>query len=363
MVELKINSATMGNITNTYADTTIDAVNTDAATGQDETEYQNSKWSTYLGIYKAIPECKIATDTLARWTIGDGYIADPETSVILDHIVGWGTDTFDDILENMDRCASIGGDSFAEIIREGDVIINLKVLDPGSIKIIVDKKGIIKRYEQISKMSGNIVKFNPKDILHLSNKRVADEIHGISDYEALTEILLANKESFTINKQIIKNFSKPKMMVAMDTDDPVKINSFITKFDEATSKGENLFYPKGTIEPQVLAVPSNATLNVLPWREHLKNYFYQVVGIPQVLMGGSGEFSESSTKIAYLSFEQVVKQRQRYIITQVWNQMFLRIDLAMPASLKNEMLSSQAKDGQNARMDLQANDVTAGVGK
>jgi hypothetical protein len=80
-------------------------------------------------------------------------------------------------------------------------------------------------------------------------------------------------------------------------------------------------------------------------------------------MGGSGEFSESSTKIAYLAFEQVVKQRQRYIITQVWNQMFLRIDLAMPTSLKNEMLSDNAKDGQDQQMGFQPSDTTGGVGK
>jgi hypothetical protein len=321
-----------------------------------------------LGIYKLIPEVKTAIDMRAIWTIGKGFKADPETTVILDHISGWGTDTFNSILKNMITIKRIGGDAFAEIIRDSDsgTLINLKPLDPGTIKIIVDRKGILKRYEQTNKLGKKdiaINKFKPEEILHFVNKRVGDEIHGVSDIEAIEEIIKANNESFFISKDIIKKFSKPKMMVELDTDDTAKIDAFVAKFDAATNKGENLFYPKGVVNPQVLAVPPNSTLNIMPWREHLKNYFFQVVGIPQIILGSSGEFTESTAKIAYLAFEQSVDDEQNDIEAQVWNQLGLRIELSFPASLRNELLSDTGKDGQNNALGFQPSDTTAGVGR
>jgi hypothetical protein len=365
MPELDISKATYSNMTDRIADVTIAAKNLEGATGQDETEYQNTNWSKYFGYYRIIPECKIATDTLARWTIGDGFIAkDARTKVILDHITGWGCDTFDDILENMDRVSSIGGDAFAEIIRDEDtnILLNLKPLDPSSIKSIVDKKGLIKRYEQINKVTKGTIKFKPNEIFHLCNKRIGDEIHGISDYEALVNIIEASNESFMDYRKVMHRYVKPMMKFSLDTDDTTKIDALVAKFDAAVNKGENLYIPKGTVEQELISVPANATISPLSWRDHLKNYFYQVVGIPQILMGGSGEFTESTAKMAYLSFEQTVKQRQRYIITQVWNQLYLEIDLAFPTSLKNEMLSDEQKD-KNQGMEIQPSDTIAGRGE
>src|SRR3990167_2265781 len=159
---------------------TVDTQVTDGVTGQNETTYMNSNWSKYFGYYRLIPECKTAVDVLSRWVIGDGYIVDDSrTEVILDSIKGWGTDTFDDILENMERCAIINGDSFCEQIRDEDgELINLKPLDPGSMRIVVDKQGMLKRYEQVSKTKEGegVIKFDPAEIFHLSNNRIADEI-------------------------------------------------------------------------------------------------------------------------------------------------------------------------------------------
>lgn len=112
-----------------------------------------------------------------------------------------------------------------------------------------------------------------------------------------------------------------------------------------------------------MSVPSNSTLNPLPWREHLKDYFYQACGIPQIILGSSGEFTESTAKIAYLAFEQSVEDEQLLIESQVWQQLQLRINLEFPASLKNEMLSDEGKDGTQGQMNIQPNEVTAGVGR
>src|SRR3990167_3472411 len=102
-----------------------------------ETNRDNSNWSQYLGYYKTIPELRAAIDAKATWTVGKGFTADPETTLILDLIKGFGKDTFNTILENMIRTYLIGGDAFCEIIRDDEAnLINLKPLDPGSIRII-----------------------------------------------------------------------------------------------------------------------------------------------------------------------------------------------------------------------------------
>ena len=199
-------------------------------------------------------------------------------------------------------------------------------------------------------------------MFHLSNKRIADEIHGIADSSALTQILEANNESFVDVRKIMHRFVKPIMKFMLDTDDPVKIAAFISKMDSVVDKGENIYIPQGAVEQELITVPSNATLNPLPWREHLRNYFFQVVGMPQIIMGSSGEFTESTAKIAYLAFEQSVKDEQTDIIEQVWDQLHLRIKLKFPASLQNELLSDEAKD-ENQGMEFQPADVIAGRGR
>jgi hypothetical protein len=363
MGELKISSVSISNMSDNVDDVEIETRATDGVQDQEETTYINPNWNIQLGIYKTIPEFKIALDMRSIWTIGEKIDADPETLVILDHVSGWGKDTFRNILKNGIVTKRLGEDFYAEIMRADDgTLLNLKVLDPGSIRQVYNRKGILLRYEQINKLKkGETLHiFKPEDIFHLTNKRIADEIHGTADSDALKSILDANNESFVDVRKLMHRYVKPMMKFILDTDDPVKIEELVTKFDAAVNKGENLYIPKGSVEQELIAVPSNSTLNPLPWREHLKNYFFQVVGIPQIILGSSGEFTESTAKIAYLAFEQSVKDEQTDIIEQVWDQLGLRIKLSFPASLRNELLSDESKDGT---MGFQPNDTTAGIGK
>jgi hypothetical protein len=360
------NSITTSNMSNNVADVVVESRNTDGATGQDETEWVNAKWSEYFGMYKTIPELKIALDMRAIWTLGKEINSDIPTEVILGHIRGYGKDKFRNILKNLITTRRINGDAFAEIIRDpdSDILINLKPLDPGSIKIIVDKQGVIKRYEQMSKTPGKaVITFRPDEIFHLTNKRTADEIHGVSDIEALADIITANKESFVDMRKAMHRFIKPMFKFILDTDDQTVIDGLVSKFDAAVNKGENIYIPKGTVEQELISVPSNSTLSSSEWRSYLKDYFFQVVGIPQIILGSSGEFTESTAKIAYLAFEQSVEDEQTDLEDQVWEQLGLRIELSFPASLQNEMLSDTAKDGADNQLGLQPSDTTAGVGR
>lgn len=369
MAEKDIASATYGDLTAELADVIIDARETDGATGVKEYKWINTNWSQYFGYYKEIPEVKTAIDMRAIWTIGKGYKADIRTSVILDRMKGWGEDTFNSILKNMVTTKRIGGDAFAEIIREPktDLLLNIKPLDPSTIQIIVGKNGMLKRYEQVSKLpTAKVIRtFQPNEIFHLMNKRVADEIHGVSDIEAIEKIIQASNESFVDMKKLMHRYVKPMMKFILDTDDTAKINALVTKFDEAVTKGENLFIPKGAVEQELISVPSNATLNPLPWRNHLKDYFFQVVGIPQIILGSSGEFTESTAKIAYLAFQQSVEDEQKEIEEQVYRQLYLKIELNFPATMRNEMISMQEDElkDRGQGIGFQPSDMEAGVGR
>lgn len=355
-----IGTATSSNMTDNVDDELVDSRETDTATGEKETSWINSDWSQYFGYYKTIPEVKTAIDMRAVWTLGKGWQAESsDTKVILDSITGWGMDSFNSILKNMIVTRRIGGDAYAEIIRDADGnLINLKPLSPGNIRIIVNDKGIIKRYEQINKTSGKVMEtFQPKEMFHLTNKRVADEIHGVSDIEAIEDIIKANYESFQDMKKLMHRHVKPVMAFKLDTDDQTRISAFVAKMDNVINKGENIYIPKDTVEFELVSVPSNATLNPLPWREHLKNYFFQVVGIPQIILGSSGEFTESTAKIAYLAFQQSVEDEQLDIEEQIWNQLYLRIELEFPASLQNELISDSKKDGETQQTGFQPGDM------
>lgn len=358
---LAIGSAQASDMSSAVKAVTISSLDTDGVEDQDETIWENFDAEKWFGIYKKIPEVKTAIDMRAIWTIGKGYKADPQETIILDHISGWGQDTFNSILKNLVVQKRIFGDAFAEIVRSDDgELINLKPLNPKDIKIVVDRNGIIKRYEHSSRFKKR--KFKPNEILHLCNKRIADEIHGVSDIEAIEEIIKANNESFQDYRKVMHRYVKPMMKFELDTDDTSKIDALVTKFDNAVNKGENIYIPMGAVKQELIAVPANATLSPLSWREHLKNYFFQVVGIPQIVLGSSGEFTESTAKIAYLAFEQSVEDEQREIEEAIWNQLYLKIELSFPASLRNELISDEEKDSVQQRLG-QPNEITAGAGR
>jgi len=345
MPETSIGKADYGDMTNAVTDYSVDTKATEGPGEQDETTWDNTNWTQYFGYYKTIPELAAAIDAKATWTIGKGYKADAYTSVILENIKGWGKDTFNTILENMVRVYQIGGDAFCEIISENREIINLKPLDPGSIRIVVDRKGLIKRYEQISKVKTPNKKFKPQEIFHLARNRVADEIHGVSIIERLEPMILMRNEAMADYKRLLHRNVFPVHVFHLDTDEAAEVAAFKAKADLAVEHGENLFIPKGAVEHELASVPSNATLNPLPWIENLNQYFFQAVGIPDIILGTSKAFTEASAKIAYLAFQQNVEEEQLFIEESVWEQLGLKIELEFPASIENELISDKAKDG------------------
>ena len=344
-----------------HTDYSVSSQDTDAAGDQKETVWINTRWSSWLGYYKSIPELSSVIDAKATWTVGKGFTADEETTLLLDTIKGWGKDTFNTIIENMIRTYNIGGDAFCEIIRdEEDILINLKPLDPSVMKIVVDRKGVVLRYEQISKIKQPNKRFEPDEIFHLPRNRVADEIHGVSIVEKLINIILMKNEAMDDWKRVLHRNIDPMMIFHLDTDDTTKIAAFMAKMDAARGKGENMYIPKDAVVPEQLSIAPNAALNPITWIETLDSKFYEAAQVPKIIVGGSGGFTEAAVKIAYLAFQQTIEEEQLFVEEQVLAQLNLVIELEFPASLEAELLSDKAKDKETGA--AKPSDTTAGVG-
>lgn len=343
MSEMNISSVTSSDMTNAVKDYSVDSAQTDAATGNGETSYINTNWSKQLGIYKKHPAI---INTLARWVIGKGYKSNEITMLALMEIKGYGKDSFNSILKGLSIVKKIGGDSFAEIIRdEKGKLVNLKPLDPSVIKIVTNSKGIIIRYEQVSKADRKkkTNEFKPDEIFHLSRNRIADEIHGQSMIDEMEDAINSREEATKDMRILMHRHVKPIVKWQLDTDDTAEIAAFKVKADAAVENGENLYIPMGAADADYLSLPANATLNPLPWIEKMDNYSYKIAGVPQIVAGGSIGVTESADKISYVSFEQTVEEEQLYIEEQVLSQLNLEIELETPASLTNELISDQSK--------------------
>jgi len=363
MPETDIDSTVTTDFTSTFQDFSVDTETTDAGSGHVEVRWQIEDFHKNLGYYKNVPELKAAIDTKANWVIGAGFEADEETELLLMSIKGNGKDSFNSILKNMWKMSIVAGDSFAEIIRDGVDLVNLKPLDPNSMVIVQNKEGRIIRYEQVNKHKKPMHKFEPDEMFHLSRDRVADEIHGTSIIPSVEKIILARNEAIEDFKKVMHRYVKPFFIHHLDTDDVGEIAKYKATYDTAKSDGEDLFVPKGVVVPELVSTAQNATLNPLTWINNLTDYFYQAVNTPQIIMGNAKEFTDASGKIVYLAFEQSVKAEQLYIEEQVLGQLNIEIELTFPASLQSDAVSDQPgeTDLQEEPQEpaTQPNDTTA----
>jgi len=343
MTELDPNQATTTNFTNEVDTYSVAAETTDSA------EISENFWTfdeatQHLGYYKKIPELKKAIDALAMWTAGKGYKTETtQEEVRLGKIKGWGEDTFESIMQNMIICKKVFGDSFAEIIRNDDgTLINLKPISPERIRIVVDKKGMIIRYDEINTTTNKKKEYRPietKDMLHLCNDRIADEIHGVSVIEACKWVIDARNEALEVER-IVRNRTKALGIAYYDTDDAGTITYANTQIAKAVNKGEMLGLPKDTVE--IAEFPNKSTGNNLEWIRYLENFFYQAVGIPKIILGGSEEFTEASSKVGYLTFEQVYAAEQKLLEADIWNQLAIKLTFERPVSLKDNVQNDEA---------------------
>ena len=358
-----LSNTTSSDLTNKIPFLTIDPVTPDLASGNGETTYQNTKWNTQYGTFLKCANLQSAINMQSTWTVGKGYTCDSETKVILQHISGFGKDTFLSIMHGQNSVAHLAGTSYAEIIRDPDTntLINLKPIDPGTVKEVYDAKGMLIRYEQTSNTpNGTIKTFKPEEIFVLHNKKIGASMHGVSDLEAMQELIEADRESFIDLRTIMHRQCRPMLLFKLGTDDSPKITKFKNDTDTALSKNENLYVPfdEKTLSVEVIKIEPSPAL--FTYRDMLKSEFFRALGLPLSLFGSAGG-TESGSKIEYLAHETVFTANALKIEEAIWNQLYLKVKFISPATLLDNLQTDQSKDGAQG-MEIQPQDVTAGSG-
>ena len=321
-------------------DFSVDTAST--SLGYGEVRYK-CDWPTWYGYYKNIPELKGLINKKAVWVVGGGYRTDAKGNKILSKIRGAGKDTFQNIAFNMVNTYTIGGDFFAEKIKNSRGLINLKPLSP-DIEIIANAKGIIRRYEQME--TG--VSWQPEEIFHLSWNRTANMFHGQGIVEPLEDIILMRNEAMNDLKKVFHRYVKPLWIVSIDTDDTAEIAAFKTKLDKTVENSENLIVPKDVVDNVTrMSIPQFSTLDPLPWIQLLHKQFLMHEGVPDVVLGISSGSTQAEAKVLYLGWEQVVKWNQKFIEDQILNQLGIKLKFNSPASLDPETPKGEVKkDGK-----------------
>ncbi len=154
----------------------LDAANT----GNEETYVYFDEATENFGYYLNHPQVSSPINSLATWAVSRGWEAeDPTMKVQLDHVTGMGKDTFETLMWNHEVVKLVCGDSFMEVIRnkKGDIILNMIPISPERVKIVLKGPRIL-RYEIWN--GEKWVSKKKEDMLHSTNKRIGDQIHGTS---------------------------------------------------------------------------------------------------------------------------------------------------------------------------------------
>ncbi len=326
----------------------------DEATTQDETYWENPYWTIYLGYLKTIPEYARAVRSLSIWAFGKGWIADNHTTNLLNLISGWGNESFDEILQDLLVIKKTNGDAYAEIItdnkktiREGGIFINLKKLNPSNVRHVINPKGLIIRYD-IKNTDGKWHAIDKENIFHISNDRIANEIHGTSVIESCKFVIDWKNEIMSDLRRLMHRSSI--RVIYIDVDKTSELNTFREQYKAAIKNGEVLILPgrKGQdFEVEQIELPdTNRWMIAL---NYLDNYFYEVLGVSKIITGGVSGTTEANAKMGYLSFEQPYMTEQRLMEQDLWSQLGIKITFNRPVSISSTMQESEmANTGQTS---------------
>jgi len=318
--------------------------------------YQNTRWTIQFGAYFNISELGGMIDTKARYVVGKGYkSSNPAHDKILQKITGNGLDTANLIFYNAVRVYTTGGDFYAEIIKtKRGELRNLKPLDPDTVKVKANKKGLISGYEVFAVQNntdGNkenaSTLFKPDEIFHLAYNRMAGQIHGQSVIDKIEDIIKMRREAMKDLQVVFHRYVKPLLISSVDTDDTAEIAKFKAKIDSAMALGENLVVPKDTVDNiERVSIPQFSTLDPLPWIKLLQQEFLKAECIPAIALGAGAESTESESKMLYLSWQQVVEFNQMFLEEQIKSQLGLDIEFEFPANIAEELNQDNKKDAE-----------------
>jgi len=353
MAEFNPNSATTTNFTDNVPDFIVKSKALDIASPhQEEYYWYFSNAPQNLGYYSTIPEIFSACNALATWSVNRGYRCEnKEMQAQLSSISGMGKDTFIQIMWNHEVIKLIVGDAFIEVKRADDGrIINMIPISPERVRIVF-KKGRIIRYDTWDGEEWRAIK--KENMLHSSNKRIGDQLHGTSQIDACKWIIDARNEALA-DGRLIQNRGKALGIAYYKTDNAGKIAYANSQIEKAVKNGEMVGLPEGTVE--IREFPTKNIVDRQSWIQYLENFFYQTFGVPRTIASSDGT-SEVGGKMGHVIFEPIYTKEQIDLEQDLWNQQAIKITFNRPPSLGG--LVAQEENKNTGMTSIQPNDVSA----
>ncbi len=327
---------------------TTSSEDVDRAGIETDTKWVNDKWETYNGYYKKHIATKSVINKLGMWAVGKGYKPLKKSQEkILQAIIGWGKDTFNEVIDNQIRVKHINGDSYAEIVRDNSgKLVNLKPLNPGSIGHKIDSKGNIQGYVQ-RLIDGTEDDVNLEDIFHLSLNRTADEIHGTGDIESLTTFLDKIKQLDEDMAVMFHRFVVPLVIWRLNTDDTTAMSTFKTQSKKARNGGDDMVISDQAVDWKLLepGVGVGKVIDPMTWRNKWTEEVIKGGGVPALIMAIEAGTTEASSKMVYLAWQQVIEKEQRDLEAQIKSQLGLEVKFEFPARIEENLGEDEGKDG------------------
>jgi len=314
--------------TDFYSDPSTD---TDGATGE-ETNW-TPEWKKWHGYYEDVPIFAAVIDTLAAWAVGRGIKGKDFDKV--KNIRGWGKDDFNSIIENLLRTCLICGDSHSEKIKDkAGRLTNLKPLNPGTIKHVVNAFGILERYEQT--LGGYVQRLDKDRIFHLCWNRLADEIHGKPLGARAEPIIIQIKQLQEDLGIRFHRITKPLRLFEAKTDDEDILSATEVKLKTSYKNAEIIVIPEGTLSEKE-GMPTPSAQDTLIYLDYLTRNLVTAMNCPEIIMGWSKGSTEAGGKIVYLAFQQPTERKQLFLEEQMRLQLGLELEFEFPASLEEQM--------------------------
>ncbi len=331
----------------------IDSVSTDVSSYQ-------SDWDKWHGFYRKVADYRTAMLTLIDWVIGSkDLIMGDKTKEIVRKIRGNGKQNFRMILKNHYLTTIIGGDSLTEIVKDkARRLKNLIIRDPGTIRILANKKGRIVLYEQLSqKQSGTgtaseeasdmevLQTWKPEEIWHTMNNPIADEIHGIPESESMQDLIKSLEQIQKVYAITLHRYMKPTIFYEVDTDDDTEIAEIAKKIDSAVKNFNNVVTPKGTLdEIKTAKVAQFSILDPIPWMNFLSRKFNKVARVPEIVQGESRESAIIAGEINFIGFREYIMQKQTDFSENIKDQLNLDIKFPEPREREIEQMQKGGSD-------------------
>jgi hypothetical protein len=246
----------------------------------------------------------------------------------------------------------VGGDSYAEIIRDDESgrLINLKPLDPAKMAHITNEQGMLTAYEY-KQTNGEIKRFPTKDILHLCNKRIIDEPHGTAETKSVEWVMTAIEEARKAYQKIIRRSAIRILYV--DESDTAKQNELKTQYEAGIKNGEVLLIPCRPEDAKFEDLQVPPVESILRWLDYLEDKFYKQLGVPKVVLGGTAENTEASAKVGVISYEPIWTREIMELESDIWNQLGIRVKFNKQPSLMDNMQTDEAANTGQTKLEYQ----------